>query len=329
MWDLSAKSLGVPIYQLFGGPFRTEVPAYANGWYFGAETTEAYAERALETVRQGFRALKWDPFLLSDTVITREDEAFALGCVAAVREAVGPEVSLLIEAHGRFNPTTALRLIRKLEPFDITWFEEPVPPDLPSGLTAVAKASPIPIAAGERFYTRYDFLEPLRSGSLHYAQPDVLHTGGLAETRKIAALAEAVGVQVCPHNAAGPVGTAATLQLAASIPNFGIARVFLPRRALARRSVHPSYRGDRRTRPNPQYARARLGTRPRGRRGAPLPPDGLTVLLRRLNPYPFSAGGDVSVEATYSRFHRNGANKRSPSLKGLRGRTRQAAKLWH
>ena len=152
--------------------------------------------------------------------------AFALECVAAVREAVGPEVSLLIEAHGRFNPTTALRLIRKLEPFDITWFEEPVPPDLPSALAAVAKASPIPIAAGERLYTRYDFLEPLLSGSLHYAQPDVLHTGGLAETRKIAAIAEAVGVQVCPHNAAGPVGTAATLQLAASIPNFGMLEYF-------------------------------------------------------------------------------------------------------
>lgn len=226
MWDILAQSLGVPICGLFGGPFRTEVPAYANGWYFGAVSVDDYAERAHATAQKGFRALKWDPFRFADTVISREDERFATDCVGAVRDAVGPEVKLLIEAHGRFNPETALNLIRKLEPFDLTWFEEPVPPDLLTGLAEVARRSPIPIAAGERFYTRYDFLEPLRQGMMQFVQPDVLHVGGLSEARRIAALAEAYGRSVYPHNAAGPVGTAATLQLAASIPNFGMLEYF-------------------------------------------------------------------------------------------------------
>ena len=220
MWDLHAQALEVPIHRLLGGPVRDKVPAYANGWYFGASTVEEFVARAVSTVEDGFRALKWDPFGLSYMTVSRAEQRFALDCVGAVREAVGPDVELLIEGHGRFNPATAIKLARQLEAFDIGWFEEPTPPDTPTMLTQVANNTDVPLAAGERLYTRAEFADLLAQQLVSFIQPDILHCGGFSEARKIAAMAEAYGVPVCPHNAAGPVGTAITLQLAACTPNF-------------------------------------------------------------------------------------------------------------
>ncbi len=221
MWDLLGQSLGVPIHRLQGGPVRTWVPAYANGWYFGAEHLQDVVARAVKVVDDGFTAMKWDPFDLAYLTISGPEERAALENVRAVREAVGPGVQLLIEGHGRFNPATGLRLAEKLAEFDITWFEEPTPPDTPTMLRAVAAKSRVPLAAGERLSTRAEFADLLGEQLVQYLQPDVLHCGGFSEARKITAMAEAYGVTVCPHNAAGPVGTAITLQLAACAPNFG------------------------------------------------------------------------------------------------------------
>ena len=220
MWDIHAQALGVPIHRLLGGPVRDRVQAYANGWYFGASSVDEVVKQAVATTNAGFRALKWDPFGTSYLTISRAEERFALDCIGAVRQAVGPDVELLIEGHGRFNPGTALKLAGQLEAFDILWFEEPTPPDTLSMLAQVASKSLVPLAAGERLYTRAEFADLLSQQLVSYLQPDILHCGGFSEARKIAAMAEAYGVPVCPHNAAGPVGTAITLQLAACAPNF-------------------------------------------------------------------------------------------------------------
>lgn len=227
LWDILGRVHDVPVHRLLGGPIRTRIPAYANGWYFGAKTPDAYAERAAETVKQGFRALKFDPFGTSEGTIDRTAERFALECVEQVRAAVGPDVAMMIEGHGRFYLTTAVRLAHALEPYDIMWFEEPLPPDHFRSIVEFSRTSPIPLASGERCFARHDFIPYFEAGALAYAQPDVLHVGGITEARKIAAMADAYGLPVFPHNAAGPVGTAATLQIAAIASNFGMLEFFV------------------------------------------------------------------------------------------------------
>lgn len=219
LWDILGKHLGQPVYVLLGGKMRDRVRAYANGWYFGALQPEDYAELAKEVTARGYTALKWDPFRRADLEVSREDEEFAIACIRKVREAVGPGVDLLIEGHGRFSPASALKLARAMEPYDIFWFEEPVPPENLLALKKVADTTAIPVATGERLYTKHDYnrLFPLQAAD--YIQPDVVHAGGILELKKIAAMAESWYVQVAPHNPNGPVAMAASLQLAACTSN--------------------------------------------------------------------------------------------------------------
>lgn len=220
LWDIKGKALGVPVYQLLGGRVRERIPCYANAWFAGSRRPEDFAARAKETVALGFKALKWDPFGAAWLTMSAGRSAAALDCVAAVRAAVGPGIELLIEGHGRFDVPTAVRLGRALEKFDITWFEEPVPPGDLDGLAEVKRRINIPVAAGERLYTRWDFRELLAAKAADYLQPDISHCGGIFELRKIAAMAESHFLPVCPHNPSGAVSNAATLQLAACTPNF-------------------------------------------------------------------------------------------------------------
>ncbi len=220
LWDIKGKALGVPVYQLLGGKVRDRVPCYANGWFAPAKTPDEFAEKARAAVAQGFRGLKWDPFGSAYMNLTKPEMSKALACIRAVVEAVGPEVDILIEGHGRFNVPTAVRIGRALEEFDITWFEEPLPPDNPEGLAEVKRRIRVPVAGGERLYSRYDYRSYLNLGCTDFIQPDVSHAGGIMELRKIAAMAEAYHIPVCPHNPSGPVANAATLQLAACVPNF-------------------------------------------------------------------------------------------------------------
>jgi len=219
LWDIKGKAMGVPVYQLLGGKFRDKIRVYANRWFFGAKTPEQLAERAKATVSQGYTALKWDPFGLAEWEISSDQMERCLEEVQAVREAVGSKVELLIEGHGRFNYNTALKIAQELAPYKIFFFEEPLMPENIDALGRLHDHSPVAIAAGERFYTKYDFAQALRCNAIDYAQPDLRVTGGITEAKKIAALCESNFVPVVPHNIHGQVGTAMSLQLLAAIPN--------------------------------------------------------------------------------------------------------------
>lgn len=220
LWDIKGKALGVPVYQLFGGMCRDRIPCYANGWFAPAKTPDEFAEKARETVKAGFKGLKWDPFGSAWMEISKAELRKAINCVQAVVEAAGDDIDILIEGHGRFDIPTAVRIGHALEDFDILWFEEPIPPDNKEGLAEVKRRVRVPIAAGERLFSRYEYREFFRLGCADFVQPDVSHAGGISELRKIAAMAECHHIPFCPHNPSGPVANAATLQLAACVPNF-------------------------------------------------------------------------------------------------------------
>lgn len=220
LWDIKGKDLGVPVYSLLGGKVRDSVKCYANGWFAGAKKPEEFAEKAKIAVNNGFSGLKWDPFGSEYMNIAPKELNDALKCIAAVKEAVGDQVHLIIEGHGRFNIPTAVRIGHALKDFNILWFEEPLPPDDKAGMAWVRKKIDTPVSGGERLYSRYEYADFLRMECADFWQPDVSHAGGIMEVRKIAAMAESHHIPVCPHNPSGPIANAATLQLAACTPNF-------------------------------------------------------------------------------------------------------------
>lgn len=220
LWDISARELGVPIYRLLGGATRDRVRAYANGWFTGAVTPDDYAAAARRTVASGFRGLKWDPFENYDLTITSKQLDRTLAQIDAVRSAVGRDVELFIEGHGRFDVRHAIKIAREIAPFDPVWFEEPCPPDNLDALVDIRRASPVPIAAGERWFGRQGFVPALARQAVDFVQPDVTHAGGIAELAFISTLAATTYVGFAPHNPSGPLSTAATLQLGAALPNF-------------------------------------------------------------------------------------------------------------
>lgn len=220
LWDIKGKALGVPVYQLLGGKVRDSVKCYANAWFAGAKKPEEFAQKAKIAVKNGFSGLKWDPFGKEYLNIDPKHLNEALDCIAAVKYAVGDQVHLIIEGHGRFNVPTAVRIGNALEKFGILWFEEPIPPDDKKGIAWVRSKIATPVSGGERLYSRFEYADYLRMECADFWQPDVSHAGGIMEVRKIAAMAESHYIPVCPHNPSGPVANAATLQLAACIPNF-------------------------------------------------------------------------------------------------------------
>ena len=168
----------------------------------------------------GFQGLKWDPFGSAWQTLSRGELSRAMDCVGAVSDAVGDRVDLLIEGHGRFNIPTAVEIGRELENYKIRWFEEPIPPDNLEGLAEVKRRIRIPVSAGERLFSRWDYRRLFELRCADFIQPDVSHAGGIGEILRIAAVAESHHIPVCPHNPSGPVANAATLQLAACLPNF-------------------------------------------------------------------------------------------------------------
>ena len=225
LWDILGKALGVPVYQLLGGKVHDKVRIYVNGWFAGAKEPEEFGEKARIAVKRGITAMKWDPFGKSYLDISSADLDRAIRCVAAVREAVGDGVDLLIEGHGRFNIPTVIKIARELEPFKPMLFEEPVPPDNLDALREVKDRTNLAISAGERLYTRWDYKPLFDKMAADYIQPDISHAGGIMELKKIAAEAECRYIPFAPHNPSGPVANAATLQLAACCPNFCILEI--------------------------------------------------------------------------------------------------------
>lgn len=228
-WDLVGKALGQPVYRLLGGAVRDRIKAYANGWYTVERKPEDFHAAAKRVIERGYRALKFDPFGAGFYELDRAEKNRVIGLVEAVYDAVGPEVEILIEMHGRFNPVTAVELIRELARFKPSWFEEPIPPENLRALKDVrAAVLPLgaPVATGERIHTLYEYQELMELRAADIVQPDITHFGGLLNTKKLAAMAEVNYMLVAPHNVGGPVSTAAALHLAASTHNFKIQEHF-------------------------------------------------------------------------------------------------------
>lgn len=227
MWDIAGKYYGVPVSALLGGKLRDKVKMYANAWFVDCKEPDEFAAYAKKAVDLGVKALKWDPFGKSHMTIENEQLQKSIDIVAAVREAVGPNVDLLIECHGRFNPYTGVKISKALEPYNIMLLEEPCPPDNYEALATVRSKSNIPISGGERVYSIYGFEDFFNAGAVDIVQPDIFHAGGIFESKKIAAMAEAKHIPVSFHNPSGPISNAAILQLAATVPNFIIHEIML------------------------------------------------------------------------------------------------------
>lgn len=227
MWDIAGKYYNAPVYQLLGGKVRDEIKFYANGWFAGARTADQFAEKAAVAASKGVRALKWDPFGSNYMYMDNKQIKESVDKIRAVREAVGDDVELLIECHGRLDTATALRVADAIAPYNPMWFEEPVPPDNMKSMALVHAKSPVPIAAGERIYGIHQYSEFIEANCADFLQPDVSHAGGIMEIKKIAAMAEAHHMEVAPHNPSGPVANAASLQLAGNLSNFVILEIML------------------------------------------------------------------------------------------------------
>lgn len=227
LWDIAGKYFNVPVMTLLGGQVRDEIKMYANGWFAGSKTPEEFAAKAKDAVAMGVKAMKWDPFGKSYLTLDKKELVQAVDCVAAVRDAVGNDVDLLIECHGRFNVATGIRVTQEMRPFDPLFVEEPVPPDDLDALAEVHKKAATPLAAGERIFSIYECKEFMEKGCADFFQPDISHCGGISALKKMAAMAETHYVTLSPHNPSGPIANAATLQLAGHLHNFFILEIML------------------------------------------------------------------------------------------------------
>jgi len=228
LWDIVGKATGQPVHNLLGGAFRTRIRVYANGWA-GGRSPDEVAEQARRIVSKGFTALKFDPFPGPwRAFIDRKDEDVAVARVKAVREAVGPDVEILVEVHRRLAPMHAIRVARLMEPYAPFWYEEPVSVRDLGGLIDVKHAISLPLVTGEEIYTKTEFRDVLERRAADIINPDVCNCGGILELREIAAMAEPHHVAVSPHNYnSTTVGLAATLQASAGMPNFLITEYFV------------------------------------------------------------------------------------------------------
>lgn len=236
LWDLAGQVAGLPIHQLLGGRCHDRVRVYADGFFRGADKTpESYGAHAEDAVARGFTALKLDiddflylgerPALIRchgkdlSRHITNVEIRQVADSIAAIRERLGPDVDLALDCHWAFDVPSALRLGRALEPFDLMWFEDPVPSRNAPALARIAGQLAMPLCMGEALATRYEFREIFERQAADIIMPDVASSGGILETKKIAAMADAYYIPVAPHDMVGPIATAATLQLCACLPN--------------------------------------------------------------------------------------------------------------
>jgi 2-dehydro-3-deoxyphosphogalactonate aldolase len=233
VWDILGKAHDVPVYQLLGGKFhdrlRTYTYLYPKDLNPAADQPDVYhdgdaaAQRALEYIEMGFTAVKQDPAGPYSFQGGRELSLYELSrseyCVKRIREAVGDRADILFGTHGQMTTSSAIRLAKRLEPYDPLWYEEPCPPDQMEAIARVASATSIPVATGERLTTRVEFHQALKAG-VSILQPDIGRSGGIWETKKIAVLAELFNAQIAPHIYCGPIAHAAAAQVAFSCPAF-------------------------------------------------------------------------------------------------------------
>lgn len=233
LWDIMGKKLDKPIYELLGGPVRDEISLYTHPDQSKFTSKEGVVQEIRDIVNSGHTALKFDPYPYQgpdkreqregylDGSMSRKDERIAAELTALIRETAGPDIEILIDAHGRFDVPTAIRLCRSLEEAgQIDWFEEPVPPESLNALKQVREKVNAAISVGERAHTKWDFAPILENQLADYIMPDVTWTGGISEMKKIAILAEAYYVPISPHDAAGPINVVAGAQVMMTVPNF-------------------------------------------------------------------------------------------------------------
>lgn len=225
-WDIIGKALNQPVYRLLGGACRDQIKAYANGWYRVERTPEEFHDAAKKVLEKGYKALKFDPFGAGYYELSYEEKLKSVSLVEAVRDAVGPDVEILVEMHGRFSPYTAIEIASELEQFKPSWVEEPVPPDNIAALAKAADHINLPVATGERLHNKYEYRELINLQAADILQPDITQTGGFLETKKIAAMGDMCYMTVAPHNVGGPVSTATSLHFAACTTNFKIQEHF-------------------------------------------------------------------------------------------------------
>jgi galactonate dehydratase len=229
-WDIVGKELDKPVYELLGGRVHEKLRSYTYLYPQEGDRTDVYrdpelaAQRASEYALQGFTAVKFDPVgpysAFDPRQLSLEALEHAERFVRTLREAVGDRCDLLFGTHGQMTAAGAIRLARRLEPFDPLWFEEPTPPEMPEEMARVARHTSIPIATGERLATKYEFARVLETGAASILQMALGRVGGILEAKKIAGMAEARYAQIAPHLYCGPIEGAANIQLGACCPNF-------------------------------------------------------------------------------------------------------------
>ena len=229
-WDIIGKAASQPVYELIGGRVHEQLRTYSylypvnEAGVYDYDNVELAVDCALAYQEQGFTALKFDPAgpytAYPGHQLSLADMDHCADFCARLREALGNRCDLLFGTHGQMVPASAIRLAKRLEPFDPLWFEEPVPPGQPATMAQVAARTTIPVATGERLTTKYEFHEVLSHGAATILQMNLGRVGGILEAKKVAALAEVYGAQIAPHLYNGPVGAAASIQLATASPNF-------------------------------------------------------------------------------------------------------------
>jgi len=219
------KATNQPAYNLMGGRCHERLRVYANGWYRGPREPGSFYEKAKQVVAKGYTALKFDPFGSAWRIVERADFGLALEIMAAVREAVGPEVDLLIEGHNRFTVATALQFAEAMTRYQPTWFEAPVPPQRISSMVEVARRSPVPIACGEDYYCREQFSELLAHNAVHIIQLEPQYLG-MTTARQVCGMVHAANGVTAPHSAQGPLCSIAAAHLNTATPNFFIHEIF-------------------------------------------------------------------------------------------------------
>ena len=229
LYDIVGKKLGVPVYKLLGGQVHEKLRTYANGWTEDlARTPEAYGAKTKDLVARGYTGCKLDPFFTTpmNREIAQPDLRLAASIVKAIREAGGPDYDIAIDVHGRWDTKSTLEIIRALEPYRLFFYEEAVPPENVAAMAEVQRNTQTPLATGERIFGRQGFRELLEKQAVRIIQPDLARTGGITETRKIAAMADTYYIPVAPHNPNGPLCTLASMHTCFSIPNFLILEFF-------------------------------------------------------------------------------------------------------
>lgn len=225
-WDILGKSLNVPVWSLLGGQFRSRVPAYANGWYQGDRDPEIIRKLAKGVVEKGYRGLKIDPFGAASAEITRSERMRALSILEAVREAVGPDIQIFLEMHGRFTGAAAMAVARDVVDVEPAWLEEPVVPTDVTSLRQLRQSTHLPIASGERMHEAHDLRPFLEEGLVDIYQIDLTHAGGITGLQQLVGWTRAYNTLLAPHNVCGPIGTAAALHFSVACSNFKVLEHF-------------------------------------------------------------------------------------------------------